>query len=277
VATTKLESYVDDEFEFAGALRGEPVEMTKAKTADLEVPAHAEIILEGEIDFAPEHAKSEGPFGEWMGYYEEPMMLPTFHLKCLTSRKNPFYQVCLLGRDDSEGEEMLHPLVQANSYNYLKKTVLGFRDFWTPIAGRGYQAVVQIRKLAPEWAKQALLAALSSPHATALINWVVVVDEDIDIYSADSVNFAISTRCDPVRDVLILPEIGVYPLNPAASRRDSQYASTAFTEFSFISKMGIDATKKLPTEHRRPTGERVWPDHDAWQKVKTQWKDYGLP
>jgi 4-hydroxy-3-polyprenylbenzoate decarboxylase len=86
VSCTKMESFIDDEFALAGALRSEGVEMVKCKTIDLDVPAHAELVLEGELDTDPAHAKLEGSFGEWMGYFEEPMMLPVFRVIAITHR-----------------------------------------------------------------------------------------------------------------------------------------------------------------------------------------------
>jgi len=109
----------------------------------------------------------------------------------------------------------------------------------------------------------------------AAANYVVVVDTDIDIYNQEMVDWAIATRVDPAKDVIILPEVGVYPLNPAASRR-SESDVTGYTEFGFIGKMGIDATKKMALENRRPTGIPVSPDSKALEKIRRNWSSYGL-
>jgi 4-hydroxy-3-polyprenylbenzoate decarboxylase len=275
VSCTKMESFMDDEFALAGALRGDAVEMVKCKTVDLEVPAHAELILEGELDLDPAHAKLEGSFGEWMGYYEEPMMLPVFRVTAITHRKDWIYQMCTLGHERSDGDLWKIPFLQANNYNNLKRTVIGFRDYYAPISSRGYKAVVQIEKRYPGWGKQAILAYLGSGQGMAAANYVVVVDTDIDIYNQDMVDWAIATRVDPAKDVIIIPEVGVYPLNPAASRR-SESDVTGYTEFGFIGKMGIDATKKMALENRRPTGIPVKPDPQALEKVRKKWRSYGL-
>lgn len=275
VSWTKMESFMDDEFALAGALRGEAVEMVKCKTIDLDVPAYAEFILEGELDIDPNHAKLEGSFGEWMGYFEEPMMLPVFRVTAITQRKDWIYQMCTLGHERSDGDLPKIPCIQANNYNNLKRTVIGFRDYYAPISSRGYKAVVQIEKRYPGWGKQAILAYLGSGQGMAAANYVVVVDTDIDIYNQDMVDWAIATRVDPAKDVIIIPEVAVYPLNPAASRR-VESDLTGFTEFGFIGKMGVDATKKMTLENRRPTGTPVKPDPKMLEQVRKNWSSYGL-
>lgn len=275
MACTKMDSFISDEFELAGWLRGEPTEMVPCQTIDLDVPAHAEIVLEGELDIRPESARVEGSFGEWMGYFEEQMMVPPFHVTAVTHRKDALYQMCTLGHERSDGDLWKIPLLQANGYNVLKNSVIGFRDYYQPLSSRGFKAVVQIQKRYPEWGKQAILAYLGSGQGMAAVNYVVVVDEDIDIFDANQVDWAIATRMDPARDVIIIPPVGVYPLNPAASHRVLQ-ADSAYTEFSYVGKMGIDATRKLATENRRPTGIPVKPDEEMLKLVRERWGSYGL-
>ena len=254
VSCTKMESFMDDEFALAGALRGEAVEMVRCKTIDIEVPAHAELILEGELDLDPSHGKLEGSFGEWMGYYGEPMILPVFRVTAITHRKDWIYQMCTLGHERSDGDLWKIPYLQANNYNYLKRAVIGFRDYYAPISSRGLQSCGTNRKTLPglgETSHSPLLWVQGQGMAAA--NYVVVVDIDIDIYNQDMVDWAIATRVDPAKDVIIIPEVGVYPLKPGASRRNES-EETGYTEFGFIGKMGIDATKKTALENRRPTG-----------------------
>ena len=143
------------------------------------------------------------------------------------------------------------------------------------ISSRGFKAVVQIEKRFPGWGKQAILAYLGSGQGFAAANYVVVVDTDIDIYDQEMVDWAIATRMDPAKDVIIIPEVGVYPLNPAASHR-SESEDTGFTEFAYIGKMGIDATKKTALENRRPTGIPVKPDPDDLKRTLKNWSAYGL-
>ena len=274
-ACCKMGSFMDDEFELAGALRGEAVEMVQCKTIDLDVPAHAELILEGQLELNPESCRWEGTFGEWMGYFEESMMCPVFNVTAITHRKDWMYQMCTLGHERSDGDLWKIPMLQANNYNFLKTAVIGFRDYYAPISSRGFKAVVQIEKRFPGWGKQAILAYLGSGQGFAAANYVVVVDTDIDIYDQEKVDWAIATRMDPAKDVIIIPEVGVYPLNPAASRR-SESADTGFTEFAYIGKMGIDATKKTALENRRPTGIPVKPDPDDLKRTLKNWSAYGL-
>jgi len=120
------------------------------------------------------------------------------------------------------------------------------------------------------------LQAISTGQGMAAANYVVVVDEDIDIYDQERVDWAIATRVDPAEDVIILPKVGVYPLNPAASRRVDVDPSSGYTEYSFIGKMVIDATKKIPSENRRPTGIEVKPDRKAVEKIQAEWEKFGL-
>ena len=275
VACCKMGSFMDDEFTFAGGLRGEAVEMVKCKTIDLDVPAHAELVLEGELELNPDSCRWEGTFGEWMGYFEETMMCPVFNVTAITHRKDWMYQMCTLGHERSDGDLWKIPMLQANNYNFLKTAVIGFRDYYAPISSRGFKAVVQIEKRFPGWGKQAILAYLGSGQGFAAANYVVVVDTDIDIYNQEMVDWAIATRMDPARDVIIIPEVGVYPLNPAASRR-SESEDTGFTEFAYIGKMGIDATKKTALENRRPTGIPVRPQLEDIKRVRENWASYGL-
>lgn len=276
VSTTKMD-YGEDEFDCAGGIRGKPVEMVRCKTIDLDVPANAEIIIEGNLSLDPKDATTEGPFAEWMGYYEEPMMLPQLHVTAITHRKDPLYATCIVGHPKNDGEVIRFPVIQANNYNKLKRVVAGFRDFVAPWNTRGYKVVVQIDKRYPGWGMQAALAALSTSQGFASANIAIAISDDIDPWDQDQVDWAIATRVDPAIDVVILPSAGVYPLNPAASKRVAIDGETGYTEFSFIGKMAIDATKKLASENRRATGISVVPDYQSLDLVRRNWKSYGLP
>ncbi len=274
-ATTKMGSVTEDEYAFAGALQGRPVRLVRCETIDVDVPADAEIVIEGRLYHT--ELLEEGPYGEWMGYYEEKMVTPTFHVTCITHRKDAVYTTGSMGHLYGEGEVFRYLPIQANLYNVLKKSVIGFRDVYLPMAGRGYKAVVQIKKRYPGWGKQAIYAAVAAGYINSSVNWVTIVDEDIDIYDPGQVYFAEATRVDPGLDMVILPVQGVYPLNPAA--RDRYEAKdlgheAGFTEFAWCSKVGIDATRKFADEHRRATPDRVLPDLDALKLVRAQWDSY---
>jgi len=136
--------------------------------------------------------------------------------------------------------------------------------------------VVQIDKRYPGWGKQAGLQAISTGQGMAAANYAVVVDEDINIFDQEQVDWAIATRMDPAEDVILLPKVGVYPLNPAASQRTDVDSVTGYTEYCYIGKMVIDATKKIASENRRPTSVPVLPDQEALETVTTKWDEYGL-
>ena len=205
------------------------------------------------------------------------MTLPQFHVTAITHRKDPLYATCIVGHAKNDGEVIRFPVIQANNYNNLKRVVAGFRDFVAPWNTRGYKVVVQIDKRYPGWGMQAALAALSTSQGFASTNKAIAVSEDIDPWDQDQVDWAIATRVDPAIDVVILPPAGVYPLNPAASKRMAIDDETGYTEFSFIGRMAIDATKKLASENRRATGTSVVPDYQSLELVRKNWKSYGLP
>ncbi len=270
-ATTKMGHVSHDEFAFAGALQGEAVQLVRCESVDVDVPANAELVIEGELVFEP---TKEGPFGEWMEYYEESMLTPVFHITCITHRRDAIYQTCSVGHQYGENEYIRTVPLQSNFYNELKDRVIGFRDCVIPLEGRGYKAIVQVKKRYPGWAKQAIYAAFGTGYGTASVNQVTIVDEDIDIFDPLRVQFAEATRVDPERDVLILPPMGVYPLNPAARGR-YESAETGMTEFAVCSKMGIDATNKTELEGRS-TPALVCPADEDLKKVREQWEEYGI-
>ncbi|MCL5958269.1 MAG: UbiD family decarboxylase [Chloroflexi bacterium] len=268
--TTKMGHVGDDEFALAGALGGAPVELVKCETVDVDVPATSELVIEGKL-FWNEPTR-EGPFGEWMEYYEEEMITPTFHVTCVTHRQDAIYQTCSVGHQYGENEVIRTIPLQANFFNELKDRVIGFRDCYIPLEGRGYKAIVQIQKRYPGWGRQAIYAAFGTGYGTASVNQVTVVDEDIDIFDPLRMDFAEATRVDPERDVVILPAMGVYPLNPSARGRQ-EGEETGLTEFALCSKMGVDATKKFASEGRK-TAELVHPPDEMLQHVRNNWEQY---
>ncbi|MBN1105756.1 MAG: UbiD family decarboxylase [Deltaproteobacteria bacterium] len=274
-AVTKLR-FNEDEFAFASALRnGKPVEMVKCETIDVEVPATAEIVLEGEIAF--NRGKMEGPFGEWMGYFEEAMLLPIFEVKCITHRKNPLFLTTIEGPTMGDAE-MLRMIPQIATFTIqAKERITGFVDGWLPPSGRNYSAFISIKKRYPGWGKTAIYQAFSMPYIASSANVVIVTDDDIDITNPDEVIWALSTRVDPHQDVIITPPIGGYPLNPAGSVRPVEFPQTGLTDITFTSKIGIDATLKWQGEGRtRPTAQPVRPKEEVLQRVVANWKKYGL-
>ena len=267
----------ENEFEFAAAFRnGTPIDVVKCETVDLEVPASSEIVLEGEISTI--HKKREGPYGEWMGYFEEEMLLPVFEVKCITHRKNPLYLMTIEGPSLGDAE-MLRMIPQISTFTKeAKERITGFVDAWLPPSGRNYTAFISIRKRYPGWGKVAIYQAFSMPYIASSANCVIVTDEDIDLSNLEDIIWVLSTRVDPSHDVIITPPIGGYPLNPAGSSRPYEFSPTGLTDVTLCSKIGIDATLKIEGEERtRPTPRVVRPQEEILQRVIADWHKYGLP
>ncbi len=266
-----------DEFAFASALRnGAPVDVVKCETLDLEVPATAEIILEGEIFF--DENKMEGPFGEWMGMFEEGMLLPVFNVKCITHRKNPLFLTTIEGPTLGDAE-MLRMIQQCSTFTIqAKERITGCTAAWLPPSGRDFTAIIAIKKRYPGWGKEAIYQAFSLPYIASTCNIVIVTDDDIDISDPEEVIWALSTRVDPHQDVIITPPIGGYALNPAGSVRPVEFPQRGQTDITFRSLMGIDATTKWQGEGRtRPTAHPVKPQKEVLDRVIANWSKYGLP
>lgn len=275
-AVTKI-PLSENELEFAAAFRdGTPVDVVKCETVDLEVPASAEIVLEGEISTV--HKKREGPYGEWMGYFEEEMLLPVFEVKCISHRKHPLYLMTIEGPHLGDAE-MLRMIPQISTFTkQAKERITGCADAWLPPSGRNYTAFISIRKRYPGWGKIAIYQAFSLPYIASSANCVIVTDDDIDLSSLDDVIWALSTRVDPVHDVILTPPIGGYPLNPSGSSRSYEFPPTGLTDITLCSKIGIDATLKIEGEGRtRPTPKVVKPQEEILQRVIANWHKYGLP
>lgn len=264
------------ELDYASALRGgEAVKVVKCKTVDIEVPATAEIVLEGKIHL--DETVEEGPYGEWMGYHEEPMVTPIFKISCITHRKDPIFVTTCEGHAHSEGESMAIVNQYTNAQASLKRVVSGYVDSHFPPAGRRYTVIISIKKRYPGWGRQAIYQALSLPFTASSVNNVIIVDDDIDPSNWEEVLWALSTRVDPQRDIILTEPQGVYPFNPAARSRPMVYNESGYTDFAFCSKLGIDATLKNEFEgHMRPTPKPLKPPKEWWEKVKNNWQEYGF-
>ncbi len=218
-----------DEFCIASALYGEPMELVKCETVDIEVPAHAEIVLEGKI--LPNVRKPEGPFGEYPKYYGPRKDREYIELTCMTTRKDPIFQTIvpatnehlLLGGIPREGGilQLVKNAVPTTSAVHL-----------TPGGTGRYHLVIQMDKRNEGEAKNAIFAAFGSSQE---IKHVVVVDKDVDIFNPIEVNWAIATRCQADRDVFIVSGACGNKLDPS-------------TNDGLSAKMGIDAT--VPMEYK---------------------------
>ncbi len=251
-----------DEFLFAGLLRGKGVELIKAKTVDLEVPAHAEIILEGYVD-PEEEPRKEGPFGDHTGFYSLADYYPVFHVTAITQRKDPIYPATIVGKPIMEDywlgqatERLFLPLAQM----LLPELV----DYHMPPAGVFHNLVfVAIDKQYPGHAFTAANAFLGM-GLMMLAKVIVIVDADVNVQDEQEVWWVALNNIDPERDIRFIP--GPMDVLDHASR-----------EFTYGSKMIIDATRKWPEEgFRREWPERISMPQEIIDLVNSRWSEYGL-
>jgi 4-hydroxy-3-polyprenylbenzoate decarboxylase len=251
------------EYQFAGLLRGAKAELVKAKTVPLMVPAEAEIVLEGHVlldEYAP-----EGPFGDHTGYYNSVETFPVFQVTAITMRKKPIYLTTHTGRPPDEpsvlGEalnEVFIPLFQQQFPEIV--------DFWLPPEGCSYRiAVVSMKKAYPGHAKRVMLGVWSYLRQFMYTKWVIVVDDDIDARNWKDVMWAISTRMDPARDITVIEGTPI------------DYLDFASPESGLGSKIGLDATDKLPPETHREWGTKIEMDAEVVATVTEKWARLGLP
>jgi 4-hydroxy-3-polyprenylbenzoate decarboxylase len=251
------------EYQFAGLLRGSRVELVDCVSQPLKVPAEAEIVIEGEVslsDYAP-----EGPYGDHTGYYNSVEPFPVFTVTAITMRRDPIYLSTYTARPPDEpsvlGEalnEVFVPLIRQQFPEIV--------DFWLPPEGCSYRiAVVSMKKAYPGHAKRVMMAVWSYLRQFMYTKWVIVVDDDIDARDWKDVMWAISTRMDPARDVTIIEHTPI------------DYLDFASPESGLGSKIGLDATNKLPPETRREWGTRIAMDPDVIRRVTERWAALGLP
>lgn len=238
-----------NELEIAGGLLGEPVRMVKAETVDLEVPADAEIVIEGRT--IPGLREWEGPFGEYTWYLGDAVENPVIEVTAITHRKDPIYQDIF----SAHPEHNVCGLVghEALLYRKLKEAIPQIKDVCVPFSGTCRHSVyLSVYKEYDGLGKNALLTALS---AHPFIKLAVVVDDDIDVYNESEVMWAVNTRVQPDRDVFIVPDCYVCELDPSAYSIKDRAIRGALN-----AKWGIDATKPagLPFQPRADVPEELW-------------------
>jgi 4-hydroxy-3-polyprenylbenzoate decarboxylase len=250
------------EYAFAGLLRGARTEVIDCKHAELEVPASAEIILEGYIH--PNDIAPEGPFGDHTGYYNEVESFPVLTVERITHRKNPIYHSTYTGRPPDE------PAVLGVALNevfvpILQKQYPEIVDFYLPPEGCSYRvAVVSIRKQYPGHARRIMMGIWSFLRQFMYTKFIIVTDEDIDIRSWPDVVWAISTRVDPLRDTLMVDNTAI------------DYLDFASPVSGLGSKMGIDATGKWPPETQRQWGKPIQMSAEVNARIDAIWSELGL-
>ena len=236
LATQWMAPYGEDELELAGALRGKPVEVVKAQTVDLDVPATAEIVIEGTV--LPNVREQEGPFGEVSGYYTPANPKPVIEVSAITHRKNPIYEAALTGMPTTENHILKQLPLEATFYWTLKKEFPGVTAVHFPAAGTVGMIVVIAMKQAYECEARNVIATMLGSRRNKII---IVVDEDIDIYDMEKVLWAIATRSQPDEDALVFPRLVATAMDPSVRK------------LGVGSGLGIDATKPF----RRPFPEMV--------------------
>jgi len=250
-----------DEMVFAGWLRGSGVPMVACKTVDLEVPAEAEIVLEGHVD--PAERRLEGPFGDHTGYYSLAREYPVFHLKAITRRKQPIYPTTIVGRPPQEDywlgkatERIFLPIIRL----LLPEVV----DMNMPAEGVFHNLViVSIKKRYPGQARK-VMYALWGLGLMMLAKNIIVVSEHVDVHNLSEVTWRATGNIDPTRDLLIVD----------GPSDDLDHASV---RHRFGGKMGIDATEKSDMDAiGQPWPEEIVMSDDIRALVTRRWQEYGL-
>lgn len=247
------------EYAFAGLLRGKKTEVAKSLLSDLLIPARAEIILEGFI--YPGEVAEEGPFGDHTGYYNEVDSFPVFTIERVTHRHNPIYHSTYTGRPPDE-PAILGVALNEVFIPLLQKQFPEIVDFYLPPEGCSYRvAVVSMKKQYPGHAKRVMLGVWSYLRQFMYTKFVIVVDDDINTRSWEDVIWAMTTRMDPGRDTTIIDHTPI------------DYLDFASPVSGLGSKMGMDATNKLPGETDREWGRAIVMSDDIKRRVDDVWGD----
>jgi 4-hydroxy-3-polyprenylbenzoate decarboxylase len=251
------------EYQFAGLLRGAKAELVPAKTVPLMVPAQAEIVIEGHVLL--DEYEDEGPYGDHTGYYNSVEKFPVFKVSCITMRRDPIYLTTFTGRPPDE------PSVLGEALNevfipLLRQQFPEITDFWLPPEGCSYRiAVVSMKKAYPGHAKRVMMGVWSFLRQFMYTKWVIVVDDNIDARDWKDVMWAVSTKMDPARDITVIEQTPI------------DYLDFASPESGLGSKIGLDATDKLPPETSREWGREIRMDEDVIRAVTEKWASLGLP
>ncbi len=250
------------EYQFAGLLRGAKTELVKCLGSDLQVPASAEIVLEGVIH--PGETALEGPFGDHTGYYNEQEKFPVFTIARITMRRDPIYHSTYTGKPPDE-PSMLGVALNEVFVPLLQKQFPEITDFYLPPEGCSYRmAVVSMKKQYPGHAKRVMFGIWSYLRQFMYTKFIIVVDDDIDIRNWQEVIWAITTRVDPSRDTLLVDNTPI------------DYLDFASPVSGLGSKMGLDATNKWPGETQRVWGTTIAMDDATKRRVDTMWAELGL-
>jgi len=250
------------EYQFAGLLRGAKTEVVKCLGNDLQVPASAEIVLEGVIH--PGETALEGPYGDHTGYYNEQETFPVFTVERVTLRRDPIYHSTYTGKPPDE-PAILGVALNEVFVPLLQKQFPEIVDFYLPPEGCSYRmAVVSMKKAYPGHAKRVMFGVWSFLRQFMYTKFILVTDDDVDVRDWKEVMWALTTRVDPARDTLLVENTPI------------DYLDFASPVSGLGSKMGIDATNKWPGETTREWGTPIVMDANVKARVDALWQDLGL-
>ena len=250
------------EHAFAGLLRGSRTRLAKARLSELLVPASAEFVLEGHLH--PGDTAPEGPFGDHTGYYNEVDTFPVFTIDKVTHRGDPIYHSTYTGRPPDE-PAILGVALNEVFVPILRKQFPEIVDFYLPPEGCSYRmAVVSMKKAYPGHAKRVMMGVWSFLRQFMYTKFVIVVDDDVDARSWEDVIWAITTRMDPARDTTLIESTPI------------DYLDFASPVSGLGSKMGMDATNKLPGETTREWGAPIRMDEAVTARVDALWDELGI-
>jgi len=250
-----------EEFMIAGFLRGKPVEIVKCETVEMEVPAHAEMVLEGYVELG--ELRMEGPFGDHTGFYTLPDEYPVFHLTCVTHRKDPIYAATVVGKPPME-DAWMGKAVERIFLPAMKMTIPEIVDINLPVEAVFHNLmIVSIKKSYPGHARKVMNAIWSLGQAM-FTKCIIVVDEDCDVQDIGEVVLRVANNIDPERDIQ-------FTLGPI----DSLDHASRLPNYG--SKMGVDATRKWKAEgFERPWPAMIEMDRATKAKIDAMWAKLGL-
>jgi 4-hydroxy-3-polyprenylbenzoate decarboxylase len=250
------------EYQFAGLLRGAKTEIVKCLSHGLQVPASAEIVLEGYIQ--PGETALEGPYGDHTGYYNEQETFPVFTIERITMRRDPIYHSTYTGKPPDE-PAILGVALNEVFVPLLQKQFTEIVDFYLPPEGCSYRmAVVSMKKQYAGHAKRVMFGVWSFLRQFMYTKFIIVTDDDVNIRDWKEVIWAITTRVDPARDTLIVENTPI------------DYLDFASPVSGLGGKMGLDATNKWPGETNREWGKPIVMDKAVKARVDEMWKELGL-
>lgn len=250
------------EYQFAGLLRGTKTEIVQCLSHDLQVPASAEIVLEGFI--YPNETALEGPFGDHTGYYNEQETFPVFTVERITMRHNPIYHSTYTGKPPDE-PAILGVALNEVFVPLLQKQFPEITDFYLPPEGCSYRmAVISMKKQYAGHAKRVMFGVWSFLRQFMYTKFIIVTDDDVNIRDWKEVIWAITTRVDPARDTLIVENTPI------------DYLDFASPVSGLGGKMGLDATNKWPGETTRTWGTPIVMDPTVQDRINELWKELGI-